>query len=111
MCGLAGCFGVKDEATIEKMLDALGHRGPDDRGIHSFADCVFGHTRLSIVDVAGGHQPILAADGAKGIICNGEIYNFRALRRTIADRQPFTTRSDSEVILHLYRECHFYPSP
>jgi asparagine synthase (glutamine-hydrolysing) len=64
MCGIAGCFGTKDEKTINKMLDALGHRGPNDRGIHSFGNkAVFGHTRLSIVDVAKGHQPLLAEDG------------------------------------------------
>jgi asparagine synthase (glutamine-hydrolysing) len=105
MCGIAGCFGVRDEKTINKMLDALGHRGPDDRGIHSFGEnAVFGHTRLSIVDVAKGHQPILAEDGRMGIICNGEIYNFREIRKELEGRYTFKTNSDSEVILHNYRE-------
>ena len=54
MCGLAGCFGVKDVKTIKKMLDALPHRGPNDRGLHTHGDMVLGHTR-PIVDVARGH--------------------------------------------------------
>lgn len=105
MCGIAGCFGVRDEKTINKMLEALGHRGPDDRGIHSFGEnAVFGHTRLSIVDVAKGHQPILAEDGRMGLICNGEIYNFREIRKELEGKYTFKTNSDSEVILHNYRE-------
>lgn len=103
MCGIAGCFGIRDEATINRMLDALGHRGPNDRGIHAEENKVLGHTRLSIVDVAGGHQPLLTPDGMAGIICNGEVYNFRTIRRKLLPEVRFTTRSDTEVILHLYR--------
>lgn len=104
MCGIAGCFGTRDEKTINRMLDALGHRGPNDRGVHVFGDMVLGHTRLSIIDVAQGHQPILAADGGAGIIGNGEIYNYKALRNRLAADYPFRTHSDTEVILHLYRQ-------
>ena len=105
MCGLAGCFGTRDERTIDKMLDALGHRGPNDRGIHCFGDNgVFGHTRLSIVDVAKGHQPLLAENGRMGLICNGEIYNFKIIRKKLEKKYNFKTWSDSEVILHNYRE-------
>ena len=104
MCGIAGCFGVKDTETINKMLDALPHRGPNDRGTHTFGNTVFGHTRLSIVDVAKGHQPILANNGRSGIICNGEIYNFKILREKLVNKYQFTTNSDTEVILHLYQE-------
>lgn len=104
MCGIAGCIGIDDTKTIELMLDALPHRGPDDRGIHAYGPFVFGHTRLSIVDVLKGHQPILANDGKSGIICNGEIYNYQAIRQQLALKYPFTTHSDSEVILHLYHE-------
>jgi asparagine synthase (glutamine-hydrolysing) len=104
MCGIAGCIGTNDTETINRMLDALPHRGPDDRGIHTHGQFVFGHTRLSIVDVAKGHQPILARQGRAGIICNGEIYNFQAIRRRLADKYPFTTHSDSEVILYLFLE-------
>ena len=104
MCGIAGCFGIKDIKTINRMLDALPHRGPNDRGIHTFNNTVFGHTRLSIVDVVKGHQPILTNDGKTGIICNGEIYNFRELRKELTSEYQFITDSDTEVILHLYQE-------
>ncbi len=104
MCGIAGCIGVKDIETIERMLDALPHRGPDDRGIHTYGSFVFGHTRLSIIDVAKGRQPILGKEGAAGIICNGEIYNFQAIRNRLVENYPFTTHSDSEVILALFQE-------
>ena len=103
MCGIAGCIGTVDIKTIKLMLDALPHRGPDDRGVHAIDNAVFGHTRLSIVDVAKGHQPILANDGRSGIICNGEIYNFKTIRESLVDKYPFTTKSDSETILHLYQ--------
>ena len=104
MCGIGGCIGANDTKTIQMMLDVLPHRGPDDRGLHIRNNAVFGHTRLSIVDVLKGHQPILANDGGSGIICNGEIYNYRNIRRQLADKYTFTTESDSEVILHLYQE-------
>jgi asparagine synthase (glutamine-hydrolysing) len=104
MCGIAGCIGTNDSKTINRMLDALPHRGPDDRGIHQFGPFVFGHTRLSIVDVAKGHQPILKKSGRAGIICNGEIYNFQAIRRRLLDKYTFSTHSDSEVILNLFLE-------
>ncbi|MEJ2037977.1 MAG: asparagine synthase B [Desulfosarcinaceae bacterium] len=104
MCGIAGCIGANDLKTINRMLDALPHRGPDDRGVHTRGAIVFGHTRLSIVDVAGGRQPILAKEGRAGIICNGEIYNFQAIRRRLAPKYPLSTHSDSEVILYLFME-------
>jgi asparagine synthase (glutamine-hydrolysing) len=104
MCGLAGCFGIKDEKTINRMLDTLRHRGPDDQGIIAQENMVIGHRRLSIVDVDGGHQPILTDNGRKGIICNGEIYNFRNLRNKLELDYLFTTQSDTEVILHLYQK-------
>ena len=104
MCGLAGCFGVKDVKTINKMLDALPHRGPNDRGVHTHGNIVLGHTRLSIVDVVRGHQPILADGGQKGVICNGEIYNFRDIQSKLSSDHTFRTNSDTEVILHLYEE-------
>lgn len=104
MCGIAGCIGVKDIDTINRMLDALPHRGPNDRGLHTNGNTVFGHTRLSIVDVAHGHQPIIANGGRQGIICNGEIYNFNEIRERLKRKYPFKTRSDTEVILRLYEE-------
>lgn len=104
MCGIAGCFGINDTKTIDRMLDAMPHRGPDDRGIYQHGAVVLGHTRLSIVDVAQGRQPILADGGRCGIICNGEIYNFKAIRDRLTAKYDFATHSDSEVVLHLYRD-------
>ncbi|MCF8083447.1 MAG: asparagine synthase B [Deltaproteobacteria bacterium] len=104
MCGIAGCIGTKDTRTINRMLDALPHRGPNDRGIHEYEDGVFGHTRLSIVDVAKGHQPIVVNDGKTAIICNGEVYNFKKLRTRLSSKYRFKTKSDSETILRLYQE-------
>jgi len=104
MCGIAGCIGIRDAETVNLMLDALVHRGPNDRGLHIKGNMIFGHTRLSIVDVTHGHQPILNKDGSKGVIANGEIYNFRAIRDKFADQYPFQTHSDSEVILALYED-------
>ncbi|MFP4640866.1 MAG: asparagine synthase B [Dehalococcoidia bacterium] len=104
MCGIAGCIGTRDTETISRMLDALPHRGPNDRGLHTLDNAVFGHTRLSIVDVARGHQPILTNRERTGIICNGEIYNFRQLREKLLPKYDFATESDTETILHLYQE-------
>ncbi|MFW6171448.1 MAG: asparagine synthase B [Planctomycetota bacterium] len=103
MCGIAGCIGKRDRATIEQMLDRLPHRGPDEIGLHETSDAVLGHTRLSIVDVKKGRQPILADGDRAGIVCNGEIYNYRQLRGELPDRYKFTTDSDTEVALHKYR--------
>jgi asparagine synthase (glutamine-hydrolysing) len=103
MCGIAGCYGSSDKKTIQKMLDTLPHRGPDDRGIHSSGKVVLGHTRLSIIDVLKGKQPILTKDKCKGIICNGEIYNYLELKNKL-ENDIFLTDSDTEVILHLYNK-------
>jgi asparagine synthase (glutamine-hydrolysing) len=103
MCGIAGCIGGRDVDTVNRMLDALPHRGPDDRGIHVQNNNVLGHTRLSIVDVEGGHQPIVTNGGHQAIVCNGEIYNFKSLRKTHLPDVEFLTVSDTEVILRLYQ--------
>jgi len=104
MCGLAGCFGHGDETTIRRMLKTLGHRGPDDQGAYCKRNLVFGHTRLSIVDVTHGRQPMVADEGRAGVVCNGEIYNFLTLKKNLSRKYGFTTRSDTETLLHLYRE-------
>lgn len=87
------------------MADAIVHRGPDDEGFHAADGIVMGMRRLSIIDLAGGHQPIQNEDGTLWLVCNGEIYNYRELR---ADLQraghTFRTQSDVEVVLHLYEE-------
>jgi asparagine synthase (glutamine-hydrolysing) len=86
------------------MLELMRHRGPDDRGIYNGGTFIFGHTRLSIVDCAQGHQPILTNGGKSGIICNGEIYNYQLIRRHLVDKYQFISHSDTEVILHLFQE-------
>jgi asparagine synthase (glutamine-hydrolysing) len=87
------------------MMDRLAHRGPDAEGMHRQPGAgVLGHRRLSIMDPAGGDQPILNEDRSAAIIANGEIYNFRALCAGLADRHRFRTTSDSEVVLHLFEE-------
>ena len=103
MCGIAGFIGAGDEAALRRMADRLVHRGPDDGGFLIDADLpVFlAHRRLSILDIAGGHQPMLTPDGRYAIVFNGEIYNFRELRRELESEgaQFRTDHSDTEVLL------------
>jgi asparagine synthase (glutamine-hydrolysing) len=118
MCGIAAVvdFGgaVPDEARLLHMCDAIRHRGPDDGGVVRFprsagvprgAGAALGSRRLSIIDVAGGHQPIANEDETVWTVLNGEIYNFPELRKRLeAKGHRFATRSDTEVIVHLYEE-------
>jgi asparagine synthase (glutamine-hydrolysing) len=81
----------------------MTHRGPDDEGVNDSAPAVLGQRRLSIIDLAGGHQPIANADETSWVICNGEIYNYRELRsELVAEGVRFRCESDTEVILRLY---------
>jgi asparagine synthase (glutamine-hydrolysing) len=107
MCGIYGLFRFDskavDPAVLTRMGDAIVHRGPDDQGLHVDGNCGIGMRRLSIIDPAGGHQPISNRDDTSWVVCNGEIYNFRELRaQLIRDGYSFKTGSDSEVVLHLY---------
>lgn len=86
------------------MAELLRHRGPDDAAALSTDRSALAHRRLSIIDVGGGRQPLSNEDGTVHLVCNGEIYNFAALRAELEQRHRFRTRSDSEVILHLYEE-------
>lgn len=111
MCGLTGFVArsgsVEGEtARLRAMADTLVHRGPDDEGLLLRGPFALGFRRLSIIDLAGGHQPIANADGSLVIVCNGEIYNFRELRASLkAAGHQFRTGSDAEVLVHLY-EVH-----
>jgi len=90
---------------IVAMRDVMRHRGPDEEGLLVDGPVGLGHRRLSIIDLAGGRQPIGNEDGTVSIVFNGEIYNFGELRRDLEARgHQFTTRSDTEVIVHLYEE-------
>jgi asparagine synthase (glutamine-hydrolysing) len=106
MCGISGIWGSTDTTEVRGMMRRLVHRGPDAQGMYVSPDGhgLLGHTRLSIMDPAGGDQPIYNEDGAKAIIANGEIYNFPRLRRELSRQHTFTTTSDSEAILHLYED-------
>jgi asparagine synthase (glutamine-hydrolysing) len=108
MCGIAGFFGAGDSADLQRMTRRLTHRGPDAEGFFEKAgDGVFlGHRRLSIIDIAGGAQPMVSADGCLAIVFNGEIYNHAELRiELIAKGHVFATdHSDTEVLLHGWRE-------
>lgn len=105
MCGIAGIIAGDaarpvDAALVGRMCDALAHRGPDGAGVWSAPGIALGHRRLSIIDLAGSPQPMLSADGRAVVSFNGEIYNFRELRRELAaEGFAFRTAGDTEVIL------------
>ena len=109
MCGIVGIVAAPGceapaEDVARAMNAAIRHRGPDDEGVWRDRRALLGMRRLAIIDVAGGHQPMHSDDGRVSLVFNGEIYNFRELRRTLeALGQVFRTRSDSEVVLHAYR--------
>ncbi|MGE3955228.1 MAG: asparagine synthase (glutamine-hydrolyzing) [Vicinamibacterales bacterium] len=105
MCGICGFVGVREDGLLERMTDALAHRGPDGTGYFQHGDVGLGHRRLSIIDLEGGWQPLYNEDRSIAVICNGEIYNYRELRaELIASGHQFRTNSDCEVIAHLYEE-------
>jgi asparagine synthase (glutamine-hydrolysing) len=103
ICGIVDPAGV-DPVALRRMTDALAHRGPDDAGAWIDGRVGLGHRRLSIIDLAEGHQPMANEDGRVRIAFNGEIYNFLDLRPGLAGRHALRTRSDTEVILHLYED-------
>jgi asparagine synthase (glutamine-hydrolysing) len=107
VCGIHGLLHLDGQPVEPRVLSAMGnvtrHRGPDDEGQHIDGACGIAMRRLSIIDLAGGHQPLSNADGTLWLVCNGEIYNYRELRaELIAKGYRFKTGSDSEVLLHLY---------
>jgi asparagine synthase (glutamine-hydrolysing) len=109
MCGITGIINFKsvpaDAPLIHRMCDLITHRGPDDDGFFFDGPVGLGMRRLSIIDVAGGRQPIANEDGTLHIVFNGEIYNFQELRQRLqAQGHRFATNSDTETILHLYEE-------
>ena len=112
MCGIAG-FVNRDEprdardarGVLERMCRVIAHRGPDDQGVMIEGAAALGMRRLSIIDLAGGHQPMSGCDRAITIVFNGEIYNFRELQRELEERgHRFKTHSDTETIVHAYEE-------
>ncbi len=110
MCGICGKVGLDNTARIEPalvegMMRRLAHRGPDDKGLYFEPQAALGHTRLSIIDLNTGKQPISNEDGTLWIVFNGEIYNYRELRSELLQKgHRFSTHTDTEVIVHLYEE-------
>lgn len=110
MCGIAGVMKFGEDARAEssalkRMCDAMSHRGPDDEGQYVDGSVAIGMRRLSIIDVAGGHQPISNENGSIWIVFNGEIYNHADLRKQLeAHGHCYRSNSDTETIVHLYEE-------
>ena len=109
MCGIAGFFGnetvPEKEKYLDLMMNRIKHRGPDGEGKYADDKIALGHRRLSIIDLEGGKQPIFNEDGTKVIIFNGEIYNYKELKvELVKAGHKFSTKSDTEVILHGYEE-------
>src|SRR5437588_1338252 len=110
MCGICGKLNFEPAAKvspslIKSMADRISHRGPDDEGYFVSGPVGLGFRRLSIIDLAGGHQPMSDADEKVWVILNGEIYNFKELRAELEEKgHRFRTNSDTEVIVHGYKE-------
>jgi asparagine synthase (glutamine-hydrolysing) len=110
MCGIAGIFDTQEkrpvsEALLSRMSQVQLHRGPDDGGLHLEPGVGLAHRRLSIIDLAGGHQPLFNEDGSVVVVYNGEIYNFQALERELTQAgHTFRTHCDTEVIVHAWEE-------
>src|SRR5947209_3642996 len=109
MCGICGIVTKHKSRAWDGLLDAMNqqivHRGPDDDGAMSFPRAILAMRRLSIIDLAGGHQPLGNADGTLSIVFNAEIYNYRELRRELLKPgHRFATQSDTEVIVHGFEE-------
>jgi asparagine synthase (glutamine-hydrolysing) len=110
MCGICGQYNFKDQTPVElenikRMTKTLVHRGPDDEGFFISGPLGFGFRRLSIIDLEGGHQPMSDMEESVWVIFNGEIYNFPELRRELESYgHVFRTRSDTEVIIHGYKQ-------
>src|SRR3989339_1669592 len=108
MCGIIGMYEQKkgiDPQLVESMNTAITHRGPDDSGVYMGKQIALGMRRLSIIDLAGGHQPIYNEDKTVWTVFNGEIYNFKEFRSQLqAKGHVFKTNTDTEVIVHGYEE-------
>lgn len=113
MCGICGIFHYENQKSVERdalamMNTMLTHRGPDDEGYHIDGPIGNAMRRLIVINPETGHQPLYNEDKSIVLVCNGEIYNFPALRAALVDRgHTFMSRSDCEAIIHLYEELGF----
>ncbi len=105
MCGISGVIGFDDPGVVKRMTDSLRHRGPDDEGAYTDNTAGLGMVRLSVIDLATGHQPMTDEQRRYWIVFNGEIYTYQTLRSELeAKGHRFTSRTDTEVIVHLYED-------
>ena len=110
MCGICGAVGPIPEnalnaESLQAMMDRIVHRGPDDSGVYRDNHAALGFRRLSIIDLAGGHQPLSNEDGTIWTVFNGEIYNYPALRRRLeAKGHTLRSQGDTEILVHLYED-------
>lgn len=110
MCGIVGLFDMRagrdiDSALLARMNQTQQHRGPSEGGVHIERGVGLGHRRLSIIDLAGGHQPLYNEDGSVVVVFNGEIYNYQMLTQQLIQKgHTFRTHSDTEVLVHAWEE-------
>src|SRR5258708_7894139 len=110
MCGICGAYNAQSvrpvaARVIKQMMQLLEHRGPDDEGLYLANELGLGFKRLSIIDLASGHQPLTNETGDIWLVFNGEIWNYRALRSELQDKgHIFRTQGDGETIVHAYEE-------
>jgi asparagine synthase (glutamine-hydrolysing) len=114
MCGICGIVQVDgpprevvEAGVLERMTDVMTHRGPNDRGVYAAPGIALGVRRLSIVDVAGGHQPVANEDQTIWAVQNGELYNHELVREQLSRRgHRFRSRCDTEILPHLYEDAN-----
>lgn len=105
MCGICGIVGPANNEALDGMMHRIEHRGPDENGRHQEPGVMLGIQRLCVIDPQGGHQPIANETGTVWVVLNGEIYNYRELHEELIGKgHRFTTRSDTEVLVHLYEQ-------
>lgn len=105
MCGIVGYAGFNKKIPLNKAIEAIKHRGPDDNGVEYFGGIALGSARLAIIDLSPkGHQPMFNSDKSLCIVFNGEIYNFKEVKKLLQKKYHFLSNSDTEVILYAYQE-------
>ena len=106
MCGIFGVIGEnRNSDEFKKCLDSIAHRGPDDEGVFSDENISLGFRRLSIIDLSPrGHQPMANENQTVWIVFNGEIYNYRELKKELEGRHTFSSETDTETLIHGYEE-------